>query len=641
MKRGAEKQLTKDHSDEDDIEEVDLSQGFKKADETTLAARPIRGLPKRNAFSAPQPPSLFGTSSHADKPPAAAPAFKGFGSASSSPFTFLAPSPASVSTPTLSSTISSTAQAPIANSPFKFPTAAPVHSAASPATKQFASFLGPTQLNGTPTIKSPMPEEDPAVKYFISLRGLNGAFRDAVAKLVDQDPFIDLAEALNEYRSLRTTIQKEFDGSKKASAAANTNGPLKMPSILNFGSGVSTNESKPTPAPAAPPASFAGFGTPSISTSSIPTSGFNGFKPPPVATPSTSSTPQFLFGAPTVTSEKTPSASSAFTPSNTSAFPASTSIFISSDATSKPSLFGNASAPTSLFGGPSTASADKPLTSVFGTGSVFGGASSTTTGATTTPPSLFGGNKALGSTSTPAFNSLGSEPSGFAFGPKAIPKENLGNPVGFSFGSSTPTPEPEGSAAPVAEGGATPSKFGSGSTSAPSGFAFGAVPNAAVGASQDPGPSVDSRDQTPGSVDSSEAPAEGAAASTPKALGDNPNDLEGEGEQDEETLHTSRVKIFKFAAKDDQPHWAEVGVGMLRIKRHKTTGQKRLLSRNSGNGKIMMNFNLYSGLKTTRAKQVLNFVGHDNGASVTYRVRVKDEAGAIALKEAIDKEVPA
>lgn len=40
-----------------------------------------------------------------------------------------------------------------------------------------------------------------------------------------------------------------------------------------------------------------------------------------------------------------------------------------------------------------------------------------------------------------------------------------------------------------------------------------------------------------------------------------------------------------------------------------------------------------------RNKQSLSFVGHENGANVTYRVRLKDEADATALKDAIDKEV--
>ena len=49
-----------------------------------------------------------------------------------------------------------------------------------------------------------------------------------------------------------------------------------------------------------------------------------------------------------------------------------------------------------------------------------------------------------------------------------------------------------------------------------------------------------------------------------KQLGANPNDEEGEGEEDEETLHTSRVKIYRLGVKDDKPNWTEMGVGKYR-----------------------------------------------------------------------------
>lgn len=52
------------------------------------------------------------------------------------------------------------------------------------------------------------------------------------------------------------------------------------------------------------------------------------------------------------------------------------------------------------------------------------------------------------------------------------------------------------------------------------------------------------------------------------------------------------------------------------------------------------NFKLFSGFKVNRTKQFLNFVGHDNGANMTYRVKLKTEADAIELQEAIGKEVP-
>jgi nucleoporin NUP2 len=50
---------------------------------------------------------------------------------------------------------------------------------------------------------------------------------------------------------------------------------------------------------------------------------------------------------------------------------------------------------------------------------------------------------------------------------------------------------------------------------------------------------------------------------------------------------------------------------------------------------------VYSGLTVTRNKNVLSFVGHEDGKKATFRVKVKDEAGATALKQAIDDETAA
>ncbi|KAH8119260.1 hypothetical protein DFH11DRAFT_1722790 [Phellopilus nigrolimitatus] len=649
MKRSAEKQLTKDHSDDDEVEEVDPSQGFKKADQSSLSARPMRGLPKRgNATGVPQLP-LFGASSSETNPSNPDSGFKPFGSASSTPFTFSAPSTAS---PMFSTTQSSSTN----DSPFTFATNAAVSSSASPATKQFASFLG-SQPNGTSTPSlAPRPAtsgvDKAAITYYSSLRGLNKSFKDAVSKAIDSDPLGDLTGILDQYKSIRSTIQKEFDDGGNPRGSVPINGTSSSPTPM-FGSkpNLSAPQSSSAPSLPKPPASFTGFGlsssasTPSVPSTSMPAPG--GFKPNFGLTTATSNAPTpFSFEQP-ATSEKT-LPTSPFTLPSSSATGAKLSLFGSSDSPPKPSPFGGTSTPSSSspFGSLGATSASKP-TSVFGSGGAFGGASSTAKPETVSnSPSLFGGSGPVGST----FSATGSASGGFVFGAKAAAKGNLGNPVGFSFGSNTPTPEPEGASAAADEGASKSAAGFAASTSSPAGFTFGSSATAGTSGSQrtsatkSPTPfstssAGDSRGVTP-SAEGGETSTDGDVVNT-KVLGENPNDLEGEGEQDEESLHTSRVKIYKFGKKDGQPHWAEVGVGMLRIKKHKVSGAKRMLSRNSANGKIMMNFKLYSGLKVTRSKQVLNFVGHDEGVNTTYRVRVKDEAGAIALKEAIEKEAPA
>jgi nucleoporin NUP2 len=51
------------------------------------------------------------------------------------------------------------------------------------------------------------------------------------------------------------------------------------------------------------------------------------------------------------------------------------------------------------------------------------------------------------------------------------------------------------------------------------------------------------------------------------------------------------------------------------------------------------NFNLYSGLKPSQTKKAITFVGHGDGVSQTYSVRLQSEEQAAKLKEALEKEI--
>jgi nucleoporin NUP2 len=51
------------------------------------------------------------------------------------------------------------------------------------------------------------------------------------------------------------------------------------------------------------------------------------------------------------------------------------------------------------------------------------------------------------------------------------------------------------------------------------------------------------------------------------------------------------------------------------------------------------NFNLYAGLAPSQAKKTLTFVGHDDGISQTYSVRLQSEEQAVKLKEALETQV--
>lgn len=120
------------------------------------------------------------------------------------------------------------------------------------------------------------------------------------------------------------------------------------------------------------------------------------------------------------------------------------------------------------------------------------------------------------------------------------------------------------------------------------------------------------------------------------------HDEEGEGEEHEETVHTVKLKAYRLRKSDEKEGspYLELGVGVLRIKKHKETEARRVLLRNSSTGKISINFNLYTGMKPNQNKKTLTFIGHDEaGASQTYTVRLHSEEEATLLKDAFEREI--
>ncbi|KIK67144.1 hypothetical protein GYMLUDRAFT_238477 [Collybiopsis luxurians FD-317 M1] len=205
---------------------------------------------------------------------------------------------------------------------------------------------------------------------------------------------------------------------------------------------------------------------------------------------------------------------------------------------------------------------------------------------------------------TPTLGGFG----GFGGANKSPSAGSIGNPVGFGFGS--------------------PSKSDSSS-----GFTF--AKDASSTSSKAEEETVPEGEENAASQET-QPEAEGSAL----VFGNNPHDEEGEGEQDEETVHSIRSKAFRMKkAEEGSAGWADLGTGVLRIKKHKETGQRRLLLRNSSTGKIIINFNIYHGLKPTQNKKALMFVGHEDGVSQTYNVRTKTEEQATELKSILDREI--
>ncbi|KAG2119944.1 uncharacterized protein F5147DRAFT_742170 [Suillus discolor] len=550
MKRGAERQISKD--DGDDIEEVeDPGKGFQKADESVLTKRQIRGLPKR-ATASTKALSFAGLPSAplspADSEPPAAPkfgGFSGFGSgAGPSPFSFTPPAATA------------------------FATSNVAHSA-SAATKDFASVVQATSTANA----SPNPSDEDyntELKYYKSIRA------------VDQDPFIDIAGLL-----------ENLDSSSKA---ANQKVSASGPPVL---------EKAALPATGFPvPKGFSGFGN--FGSPSSPTSSTNGTDKSSTpnnafafstSTSNTSSTPTFGFGA--KTSEDNPATPSPF---GTSEAPKSAFSFGTKSADS------NSSSPTAPAPVPAP-SKDKDKDDSKAS-SAFGSSSSI--------PNFFASSKAASSTfsdpkPTSAFGTttLFGNRNGFTFGKTG--GGSIGNPVGFGFGVAKP-----------ADGASTSS------SSAPTEFSFGVPPTKSVS------PPMDTASRS-----GSQPAATDEGTDDAKLLPTSNHDGEGEGEEDEETTYTVKAKVFKLSKTSDKSEWKELGIGMFRLKKHKETGARRALMRNSATGRIVINFRLFVSLTPTLMKTMVSFVGHDEGAPASFRIRVKTPEQAQELKTALDREVAA
>lgn len=300
------------------------------------------------------------------------------------------------------------------------------------------------------------------------------------------------------------------------------------------------------------------------------------------------------------------------------------------------SLFGNSFGAVSSdkssnlfqFGSPGTSSTEKPSTST-GTFGGFGGKPFTGFGnisggigniaSSDKSSNLFGFGRSSSSsdksTSTSTFGgSAGGKPfAGFGNISSGTGSGSIGNPVGFGFGSPPKTPS-------------TTAQSGSKSE-----FTFGS--SFPVPTSSTPPPAADensdAKAEEPEEVDHTRI-------LSPVSV----HDQEGEGEEDEETTHSVKCKVYKLSKADGGAGWTDMGIGVLRVKRHKDTGFRRVLLRNSSSGKLVINFNIYAGMKPSTNKQTVSFMGHDDqGNAVPFRLRIKSESAAQELKDVLDKEV--
>jgi len=139
-----------------------------------------------------------------------------------------------------------------------------------------------------------------------------------------------------------------------------------------------------------------------------------------------------------------------------------------------------------------------------------------------------------------------------------------------------------------------------------------------------------------------ETGGDGSEADRPQLSSTSVHDEEGEGEEDEETTHSIRSKVYRFQKKepDAEGKWIDIGIGILRLKKHKENGGRRLLMRNSSTGRVLINFKMYAGLAPKMTSNtIVAFTGHEAGAPVNYKLRVKTPEDATQLKDALEREI--
>lgn len=79
--------------------------------------------------------------------------------------------------------------------------------------------------------------------------------------------------------------------------------------------------------------------------------------------------------------------------------------------------------------------------------------------------------------------------------------------------------------------------------------------------------------------------------------------------------------------------------------RNSSTGKVVIVSAHAPSGRQftdalpLQNFRIYSGMNAKAEKTIVSFIGHENGAQATYRIRTKTEEQANDLKSALNREI--
>ena len=348
-------------------------------------------------------------------------------------------------------------------------------------------------------------DEDDSVlfQYYINLRGLNNSLLNSISKGIEDDPFTDMSGILESYKSTYLRILKEKDDASVAS----------KPESLSKSS---TSKSSPSNLFSMPAASSPFGKQPTQGTqSSFSTSGVS-------STPSTTSTS--LFSQPSAGVQ-------AF------GFPSSTGSKTSNSLSETPtqSLFGAVFQKPSFFNPPE----QTPSTT---TTSLFGSTSS---------PYKFGGSTT--NQSSPSIFGSSTPPSTFKWG-ATTDQPATGDSIGASDKSSTiPTSTPTS-----ATNNAVHFQFGSGSSGIPQ-----LQPKTTISAEEKAADDAADGEGSEQATSTTEVGGESSGSTSNLLAAHNPHDDEGEGEENEISVHAIKVKAYRMKKADAKgsPGWGDLGFG--------------------------------------------------------------------------------
>jgi hypothetical protein len=113
----------------------------------------------------------------------------------------------------------------------------------------------------------------------------------------------------------------------------------------------------------------------------------------------------------------------------------------------------------------------------------------------------------------------------------------------------------------------------------------------------------------------------------------------GPGEEDEDVIHEVRSKALQWVpAKDSIPgSWKNMGVGILRVLKHKESSATRVVIRGDPSGKIILNKGLLPNIDYKPEKKTVKFVTAAEGGLETWLLQVKTEEVAQELARVLQE----